>query len=65
MNAVLELFHQIFFELMFIPLFDTGVTFGEFLIALMLFDVGLIILRFVLRNDDKPAGSGTQIMKRR
>ena len=66
MKAVLTLFHGLFDVLFSIPLFDTGVSFGHFVVALLLFDVGLIILRLVLRHDDdSDQGNSTSLMKRR
>lgn len=50
MKAVIYLFNSVWGMLDDIPLFDTGIDFGTFLLALILFDVFLIILRKVLRN---------------
>ena len=65
MKAVLTLFHGLFDILFSIPLFDTGVSFGHFVVAILMFDVGLIILRHVLRNDDGDNSNSTALMKRR
>lgn len=60
MKAILALFHGIFDGLFDIPLFDTGVTFGHFVMAIVVLDVGLIILRHVLRKEPSSGSSGGQ-----
>ncbi len=58
MKAALALFHGIFDALFSIPLMDTGVTFGHFVMALIVFDVCLIVLRHVFRKDGGSSGGG-------
>ena len=44
MKAVIVLINSIFNALFDVPLFDTGVSFGAFLMAFVLFDIALISL---------------------
>lgn len=59
MKAVLALFHGLFDGLFSIPLFDTGVSIGHFVMAIVVLDVGLIILKHVFRKDSG-AGHSSQ-----
>lgn len=52
MKAVIVLINSIFSSLFSIPLFDTGVSFGAFIMALVLFDVAIIILHHVMRKNN-------------
>ena len=58
MKAALALFHGIFDSLFSIPLMDTGVTIGHFVMALIVFDVMLIVLRHVFRKEGGSSGGG-------
>lgn len=60
MKAALALFHGIFNGLFSLPLFDTGVNFGNFIMALVVFDIMLIVLRHVFRKDYDSSSSGGQ-----
>lgn len=51
MKAVLALFHGLFNGLFSIPLFDTGVSLGHFVMAIVVLDVGLIVMKHVFRKD--------------
>lgn len=43
-----------------IPLFDTGITFLDFCMALLVFDVLLILLRHVLRKESDTSNSSNK-----
>ena len=58
MKAVLALFHGLFNGLFTIPLFDTGVTIGHFVMAIVVLDVGLIVMKHVFRKDS-PSNGGS------
>lgn len=60
MKAALALFHGIFNGLFSLPLFDTGVNFGNFIMAFVVFDVMLIVLRHVFRKESGNSFSGGQ-----
>lgn len=57
MKAVIVLINSIFNSLFSVPLFDTGVSFGAFLMALVLFDITLIILHHVMRKNNNQSGN--------
>lgn len=66
MKAVLSLFHGLFNGLFSIPLFDTGVSIGHFVMAIVVLDVGLIILKHVFRKDSSGhvgSGNGGNVKK--
>ena len=57
MKAVIALLSEIWDALMYIPFFDTGVSFGQFLVAFVLFDVVLIVLTLVFRKSGQTGNS--------
>lgn len=53
MKVAIAILNGIWDLLFAVPLFDTGVSFGAFLMAIVLLDVFLIIMKKVLRKSSQ------------